>query len=214
MKNHLRVIAVFLLTFLIVVGIAVWLLDLVAQQRVFGLLMSAEFIAFSLLVYIFYEENPKEISRKLLLSGFAALSVLVLLAATVFVGVGSAPTLTPNVSMTLYAGEITGALYGFGNTSSTLTSPGPTLIFKVGDIVNMTLVNVGQMAHNWALVTNNVTSASVLFSAKIASGTVPIEANQTGSVIFTLTKSGNFFYICQVPGHVQTGMWGKVVINP
>ena len=213
-SNDFRFIAILLLVFLVIVGAAIWLLDLVAQQRVFGFLVSAEFVAFAMLVYLFYEENPQEINKKLLLSGFAAVGVLVLLGAAVFAGVGVSSPLKPNVSVTLYAGEISGSLYGFGYSSTSLTSPGPTLTFKVGDVVNMTLFNAGTMPHNWALVTTNQTSASVLFGAKIASGSVPIEVNQTGSVVFAITKSGNFSYICQVPGHVQTGMWGSVVINP
>ena len=211
-NNYFRLIAIFLLTFLVIVGVAIWLLDLVAQQRVFGFLVSAEFVAFALLVYLYYEENPQEISKKLLLSGFAALGVFVLLAAAVFAGVGSTPK--PNVSVTLYSKEISSSLYGFGNTSTSVTSPGPTLTFKVGDVVNMTLINIGKMPHDWALVNANQTSASVLFNARIACSTVPLETNQTGSVIFTVTKSGNFYYICQVPGHVQLGMWGSVVVNP
>ena len=211
-NNYFRLIAIFLLTFLVIVGVAIWLLDLVAQQRVFGFLVSAEFVAFALLVYLYYEENPQEISQKLLLSGFAALGVFVLLAAAVFVGVGSTPK--PNVSVTLYSKEISSSLYGFGNSSTSVTSPGPTLTFKVGDVVNMTLINIGKMPHDWALVNANQTSASVLFNARIASSTVPLEPNQTGSVIFTVTKSGNFYYICQVPGHVQLGMWGSVIANP
>lgn len=212
--DPLHSIAIFLLTFLVVVGISIWLLDLVTQQRVFGFLMSAEFIAFALLVYIFYEENPG-VSKKLLTAGFVALGVLVLLAAAVFAGIGSSPPLpAPNVSVTLYAGQISLTVYGFGNSSTNITSPGPTLTFKVGDVVNMTLSNVGTMPHNWALVTTNQTSAKVLFGAQIDSGSVPILMNQTGSVIFRVTKSGNFYYICQVPGHVQLGMWGTVVINP
>jgi uncharacterized cupredoxin-like copper-binding protein len=211
-NNYFRLIAIFLLTFLVIVGVAIWLLDLVAQQRVFGFLVSAEFVAFALLVYLYYEENPQEISQKLLLSGFAALGVFVLLAAAVFVGVGSTPK--PNVSVTLYSKEISSSLYGFGNSLTSVTSPGPTLTFKVGDVVNMTLINIGKMPHDWALVNANQTSASVLFNARIASSTVPLETNQIGSVIFTVTKSGNFYYICQVSGHVQLGVWGSVVINP
>ncbi len=210
-RDYLRIITVFLLAFVIVIGVSVWLLDLVNQQRVFGFLISAELIAFALLVYIFYEENPG-VSKKLLVAGFASLAVLVSLAAAVFVGVGSTPK--PTISVTLYAGEITPTSYGFGNSSNSITSPGPTLTFKVGDVVNMTLLNVGKMGHNWALTTANQTSASVLFNARIASGNVPIQSNQMGFVIFKITQSGNFYYICQVPGHVQVGMWGNVVINP
>ncbi len=213
-SDPLRSIAIFLLIFLVVVGIAIWFLDFVSQQRVFGFLMSAELIAFALLVYIFYEQNPG-VSKKLLTAGFVALGILVLLAAAVFAGVGTSPSLPPpNVFVTLYAGQVSLTVYGFGNSASSITSPGPTLTFKVGDVVNMTVFNVGTMPHNWALVTTNQTSAPVLFGAQIDSGSVPILMNQTGSVIFRVTKSGNFNYICQVPGHVQLGMWGSVVINP
>ena len=125
------------------------------------------------------------VSKKLLLSGFAALGVLVLLAAAVFAGVGTSPPLPPpNVSVTLYAGQVSLTVYGFGNSATSITSPGPTLTFKVGDVVNMTVFNVGTMPHNWALTTTNQTSAKVLFGAQIDSGSVPIEVNQTGSVSF------------------------------
>jgi len=212
-SDPLRLIAFFLLTFLVVVGIAIWFLDFISQERVFGFLVSAELVAFAMLVYIFYEQNPG-VSKKLLLAGFVALAALVLLAAAVFAGVGTTPTLPPpNISVTLYAGN-TLTLYGFGNSSTTITSPGPTLTFTVGDVVNMTVINIGSMPHNWALTTTNQTSAKVLFGAQIDSGAVPIEVNQTASVIFKVTQSGNFDYICQVPGHVTLGMWGSVLINP
>ncbi len=176
--------------------------------------MSAELIAFALLVYIFYEQTPGA-SKKLLTTGFVALGILVLLAAAVFAGVGTPkPLPPPNVFVTLYAGQVSLIVYGFGNSSTSITAPGPTLTFIVGDVVNMTVINVGTMPHNWALTTTNQTSAKVLFGAQIDSGAVPIEVNQTGSVIFKVTKSGNYNYICQVPGHVTLGMWGNVVINP
>ncbi len=211
-SDSLKNLAVFLLLFLIVVGVAIWLLDFVAQQRVFGLLASAELVAFALLVGIYYEENPKDISRKWLTGGFTAMTLLVILAAAMLAGVGSAPT--PNVQSTLYAREISTSQYGFGNAPSAITSPGPTLTFKVGDVVNMTVVNVGQMPHNWAIMPTNQTGSSPLFSARIASGDIPIPPNQTMSTVFTVSKAGNFFYLCEVPGHLQLGMWGNVVVNP
>ena len=84
-SDHLRITAVSLLTFLVVVAVALWLLNLITQQRVFGFLMSAEFVAFALLVYIFYQENL--VNKKLLAAGFVALGVLILLAAVAFAGV-------------------------------------------------------------------------------------------------------------------------------
>ena len=209
--DYLRIIAILLLVFLIIIGVSVWLLDLITQQRVFGILMSAEFVAFAMLVYIFYEQNPG-VSKKLLTAGFVALGILVLLAALLLVGVGA--PLKPNVSMTLYAGEISPTQYGFGNNATSIISPGPTLTFTVGDIVNMTVFNNGTMGHNWALTSQNATDGKVLFGAQIDSVSIPIPVNESGSVIFKITQSGNYYYICQVPGHVQVGMWGNVVINP
>ena len=84
-SDYLRITAVSLLTFLVVVAIVLWLLNLVTQQRIFGFLMSAEFVAFALLVYIFYQENL--VNKKLLAAGFVALGILILLVAVVFAGV-------------------------------------------------------------------------------------------------------------------------------
>ena len=212
--DYLRVTAVFLLVFLIVVGVSVWLLNLIIQQRAFGFLMSAEFVAFAMLVYIFYEQNPG-VSKKLLTAGFAALVILVILATLIVAGVGTpSPPLTPNVSETMYAGQISLTAYGFGNNATDILSPGPTLNFTVGEIVNMTVYNVGTMEHNWALTNTNATDAKVLFGAQIDSVSAPIPVNGTGSVVFKVTQSGNFYYICQIPGHVQLGMWGNVVVTP
>ncbi len=211
-SDSLSLVAVFLLVFLVVVGVTIWLLDFVTQQRVFGLLVGAEFIAFALLVYLYYEETPAQISRKLVLTGFVALAALVLLAAALLVGVG-APA-TPNVQVTLYSGEVSATEYGFGYSSSAITSPGPTLTFRVGDVVNLTLFNAGSMPHNWALTNTNQTLSLVLFHAQIGSGANPIEVNQSESVVFSVTQAGNFSYVCQIPGHVQVGMWGSVIINP
>ena len=212
--DSLRVTAYFLLAFLVIVGVAVWLLNLITQWRVFGFLMSAEFTAFAMLVYLFYMEDPVA-AKKILTSGFVVLGILIILAGAVLAGVGAPVTLPkPNVSVTLYAGEVSPTLFGFGNSATSITSPGPTLTFTVGDVVNMTVFNAGTMPHNWALVASNDTSGKVLFGAKIDSGSVPISVNETASVAFRVTKAGNYFYICQVVGHVQLGMWGSVVANP
>ena len=212
--DSLRVTAYFLLAFLAIVGVAVWLLNLITQWRVFGFLMSAEFTAFAMLVYLFYMEDPVA-AKKILTSGFVALGILIILAGAVLAGAGAPVTLPkPNVSVTLYAGEVSSKLFGFGNSATSITSPGPTLTFTVGDVVNMTVFNAGTMPHNWALVASNDTSGKVLFGAQIDSGQVPIPVNESASVVFRVTKAGNYYYICQVAGHVQLGMWGSVIANP
>jgi plastocyanin len=204
--------AILLVLFLVVVGVTIWLLDFISQQRVFALLVSAELVAFAILAYFYYIDDPKDLNRKWITAGFASMAAFVLLAAALFAGVGSAPA--PNVSIMIYSGEISDSLYGFGNSATSLVSPGPTLTFKVGDVANVTLVNAGKMAHNWAIVGANQSDASVLFGARIASNSSPLEANQASSVIFTASQAGNFYYKCQVDAHLQLGMWGSVVITP
>ena len=74
---------------------------------------------------------------------------------------------TPTVNIVLYEGEISAIKYGFGNTSTTLTSPGPTLRFNLTDVVNITVVNVGSMPHAFAITNAPKTGATVLFNAEI-----------------------------------------------
>jgi plastocyanin len=207
-------IAAILLIFIFVVAVAMWSLDLIIQQRTFAFLLSAELVAFAMLVYLYYVEDPNEISRRWLSSGALGLAVLVVLSAVVLPNVASSSAPTPNVSVILYEGEISSTLYGFGYSSNTLTSPGPTLTFKVNDVVNVTVIDIGQFPHNWAIVTNNQSSsAPVVFNAQFASPTNPLQHGQSGSVVFAVTQAGNFYYICQVPGHLDVGMWGAVVVN-
>ena len=129
----------------------------------------------------------------------------------------TSPTPSPtdsNVEITIYGGE-TGNGFGFGTTPNSLQSPGPTLTFKVGDTVRLTFVNESpSIPHNVAITNAQSSTATVMFNAAVGSGSNPIQAGGTNSVIFTVTQAGNYFYICQVFGHVQSGMWGNVVVNP
>ena len=217
MSQYLKgpgLIAALLLIFIIVAGVTMWTLDLIAEQRTFAFLLSAVLIAFAMLVYLYYGETPQDISRRWLFVGAIALAAVVLLAASVIPGITTTTSTTPNVTVTLYEGEVSSSLYGFGYSTNSLLSPGPTLTFKVGDVVNVTITDVGQLPHNWAIVSTNQTAAPVQFSARIRSASSPLQHGESGSVVFTVTKAGDYYYICQVPGHVDLGMWGKVVVNP
>ncbi len=121
---------------------------------------------------------------------------------------------TPTVNIVLYEGEISATQYGFGNTSTLITSPGPTLRFNLTDVVNITVVNVGKMPHAFAITNAPKTGATVLFGAEIGSASYPLQPGEQGTVIFTPNNAGSsFFYICPVPGHVELGMYGSVVIS-
>jgi plastocyanin len=133
----------------------------------------------------------------------------------------ASPSTTPSATssagptaMTIYSGEKDTSTYGFGSTSTSINSPGPSLTFKVGTTYTMTLHNVGTMGHNWAIVDAKSSTANVLFSAQIGTSSTPIAAGASQSVTFTPTQAGSFFYICQVDAHVSLGMWGAVTVNP
>jgi nitrite reductase (NO-forming) len=119
---------------------------------------------------------------------------------------------TPTVNIVLYEGEITTTKYGFGNTSTLLTSPGPTIRFNTTDVVNITVVNVGSMPHAFAITNVPKTGSTIQFGAEIGANSYLAPGKQ-GTVIFTPTNAGSFYYICPVPGHAELGMYGSVVIS-
>jgi uncharacterized cupredoxin-like copper-binding protein len=119
----------------------------------------------------------------------------------------------PTINITIYAGEVGAARYGFGNKANNITSPGPTIYVKVSDVVNVTMVNVGNISHAFAVTDGLTPSSKTLFSAVIASASNPLPPGEKGTVIFQPASSGSFYYVCPVPGHAQLGMWGKIVIR-
>jgi len=137
----------------------------------------------------------------------------------------TSPTPTPSTSSTpspsggtttidIYAGEVSSSTYGFGNSASTITSPGPTMTFTAGKTVTVNFHNSGTMAHNWAIVDSKSSTANVLWNAHVGSASNPISQGGAASVTFTVGSAGTYYYICQVDSHVTLGMWGTVTVNP
>jgi FtsP/CotA-like multicopper oxidase with cupredoxin domain len=131
---------------------------------------------------------------------------------------GASPTPTPSstpsgtIDLTLYAGSVSTSTYGYGNSANDITSPGPTLKLKSGQTYTMTVHNVGNIAHSWEIVSTKAFSSSPLFGAGININNY-IQPGQSASVTFTPDQTGNFYYVCTVPGHIQLGMWGNVEIS-
>jgi uncharacterized cupredoxin-like copper-binding protein len=143
---------------------------------------------------------------------YATIAIIVIV--VVVVGAVIALMYKPGVSgmpLTMNAGEISTASYGFGNTAATITSPGPTITLKEGTSYTMTVTNSGTMPHAWE-ITRDKTTSTALFGAQI-DPTSFISPGASGSVTFTPTEVGTFFYICPVPGHVALGMWGTVIVT-
>jgi len=126
----------------------------------------------------------------------------------------SSPQIYTLITVTLYAGEISAICDGFGDSPSNITTPGPSLIFMAGQTVTVTLNNVGSMLHNWAIVSEKSSEAPVLWGAQIGSDSIPVNSGDSGSVTFTVGSAGSYYYICQIPGQVNIGMWGTIKVNP
>ena len=134
----------------------------------------------------------------------------------------STPTPVPTAvssgtSLVLYEGPLTtGAtsslLFGFGNTATNITSPGPTLYLQEGTTYTMTIYNVGTNPHAWEIVPTKAVSNSPMFGAGIDITNL-LPAGNSASVSFTVNQTGNFYYVCTQPGHIGYGMWGNVVIS-
>jgi len=143
----------------------------------------------------------------------AAMSMLLLPIQPQLITGSSASGKTPTVAVVLYAGEISASKYGFGLSADNLTSPGPTLRFKTSDVVNVTIINAGKMPHAFAVVNAPRTGATVLFNAEIASPSNPLQPGEKGNVIFTPNSPNDqYYYICPVPGHAESGMYGSVIV--
>ncbi len=118
------------------------------------------------------------------------------------------------VALTLYAGSVPGSAstYGFGDSAGSISSPGPTLTLTKGQTYTMTVYNVGNVPHSWE-ISSTKAIGTPMWSAGIDIDTF-IPTGSSASVTFTPTQTGNFYYVCTVPGHLALGMWGNVVVNP
>jgi FtsP/CotA-like multicopper oxidase with cupredoxin domain len=116
------------------------------------------------------------------------------------------------VDITLYGGPVSSGAsgtYGFGYTADNITSPGPTLTLHDGDVVTVTLHNTDTaLTHSFQVCSANSDTATVFFDSAINPGTY-VAPGGTGTVTFTVSDhTGNYYYICPVPGHNDLGMYG------
>jgi plastocyanin len=71
---------------------------------------------------------------------------------------------------------------------------------KVGQQINVTYINEGTLEHNF-----------------IIEGVVPevkLQSGERTTFAFTPTAAGTLEYHCTVPGHLEAGMTGKVIVEP
>ncbi|MCS7117429.1 MAG: multicopper oxidase domain-containing protein [Thaumarchaeota archaeon] len=122
-----------------------------------------------------------------------------------------APTSEPDVEFVVFAGD-----FGFGRSRDSITSPGPEIRVKRGSLVKLTLVNVGNAVHVLTVVgvLREDSGASPVFpGAQAGTPSNPLAPGQSLTVYFVADRPGTHYYVCNVPGHVTLGMWGRFVVE-
>lgn len=76
-----------------------------------------------------------------------------------------------------------------------------TITAKVGQTVNVTFENVGALEHSFIIADFNVKLEKV-------------QAGQKATATFVADKAGTFEFVCDVAGHKEAGMVGKLTVNP
>ncbi|MBI2125712.1 MAG: multicopper oxidase domain-containing protein [Thaumarchaeota archaeon] len=130
----------------------------------------------------------------------------------VFPAEGQVLTATPTVEFAIDGGEA-GPKFGFAFEGQQISSPGPTLTVKTGDIVKVNFKNNGATAHAFSVVKENSDEAPIMFKATIGTGPRPLVPGDRGSIVFNADTTGTYYYICPVPGHAQLGMWGEFKVE-
>lgn len=151
----------------------------------------------------------------------AVLGILGIIVATAavygFISAGLLPgagTTKPAVVINVIGGEISPTRFSYAIEGQPLTSPGPTIKVKKGDVVQINFKNVGgaqDQPHTFVVVSNG---EKVLFSAKVGTRTEPLDVGKAGTTTFVADQAGEYFYVCDVPGHRRLGMWGKFIVEP
>ena len=117
---------------------------------------------------------------------------------------------TPTVRIVVVATEQNGKfLFGFEGQEP--TTPAPEIRVKVGDIVEIILQNKGKIPHSLAITPEKRFDVQPLFNAAIGSVSRPLSPDEQASVVFKPNRPGEYYYVCQVPGHIELGMWGKLI---
>lgn len=113
----------------------------------------------------------------------------------------SAVKYLPDVVYTLRTDIADGKLVFRGDSANVKDQINPELHVKEGAVVQINLVNGDGAQHDISVPQFNATSDKL--QGKGAST----------AIVFRANKAGEFEYICTIPGHVQAGMIGKIIVG-
>ena len=107
----------------------------------------------------------------------------------------------PDVTFTLRTDIADGKMVFVGENGAIKGKVNPSLVVAEGAIVQINLVNGDGATHDISVPDFGATSNPL--NTKGAST----------AIVFKADKKGDFKYICTLPGHVQAGMIGKIVVG-
>jgi nitrite reductase (NO-forming) len=114
---------------------------------------------------------------------------------------GSAQVGEPTVSFTLVTGMIEGRMAFIGSGGDLEGKSNPDLVVEPGAVVEIILRNGDAIQHNVTVPDFNSKSEDV------------IQKDQETRIVFEANKEGTFPYYCDIPGHRQAGMEGKLIVG-
>ncbi|MGZ3181852.1 MAG: copper-containing nitrite reductase [Telluria sp.] len=107
----------------------------------------------------------------------------------------------PDVTFTLRTNIADGKLVFMGDQGAINGQANPTLKVPVGAVVQINLINGDGATHDLTLPDFNTKSNQLN------------DKGASTSIVFRADKKGEFTYICSLPGHVQAGMIGKIIVG-
>jgi len=110
-------------------------------------------------------------------------------------------TFRPDVTFSLHTDIAEGKLVFIGDSETIKGQINPDLHIPTGAVVQINLINGDGAVHDIALPDFGVNTEKV--SSKGAST----------AIVFRATKNGEFKYLCTLPGHMQAGMIGKLIVG-
>jgi nitrite reductase (NO-forming) len=109
--------------------------------------------------------------------------------------------LVPNITYILQTGISDGRLAYIGKGGTIDGKTNPDLTVKLGDVVQVILINGEGAEHDITFPEFNATSDHV------------VGKGASSVIVFRADKEGEFTYYCTLPGHRQAGMEGKLIVK-
>lgn len=117
------------------------------------------------------------------------------------------------LEITVRGGEINVSKYGYAVNGGELRSPGPEIRVKAGTEVIIKFINEGVLPHTFTITSELRYDATPLWGASAGTVTKPVMPGESVTIRFVPNRTGSYYYLCAVPGHIQLGMYGTFVVT-